>query len=100
MKDQNIKPDERDSVSQSETPVNPEVKRRKKPEPQSSVLKVPLPEDVSQRVSEAVKTLRDRGYECRPEELLKPILLTITQDRIEKLILEHTPDEYYLERAY
>ncbi|HLD99081.1 MAG TPA: hypothetical protein VJB59_02415 [Bdellovibrionota bacterium] len=98
MKEGNVKPENSDS-KQAQDVAEAGVRRKIRQEPQSHLLKITLPEEVSNRVSDALKTLKERGQECKPDELLAPILMTITQERLDKLILQHTPDEYYLEKA-
>jgi hypothetical protein len=79
------------------SPVELGEKRELKSKP--SILKITLPEEVSQIVDDAIKTLRARGHEIRAEELLREELLTITKEKVDKLVLQYTPDEYYLEQA-
>ena len=84
----------------AEEPKVPSVrKRRTRIEVQSSALKVALPEDVSNLVSATLSTLKERGRDIRAEELLHSVFTMITQKRLDQLLLEHTPDEYYLQRA-
>lgn len=81
-------------------PSVPVVRKcRKRIEAQSSALKVALPEDVSHLVSATLNTLRERGRDMGAEELLHSVFTMITQKRLDHLLLEYTPDEYYLQRA-
>lgn len=89
-----------DTLSIPETAaVAEEASQKKEPQQKSGVIKVALPDDVSQMVSAAIKTLRDRGQEIKAEELLRGLFLSITKENVDRLVLEHTPDEYYLEEA-
>jgi hypothetical protein len=77
----------------------PKTNRKKEAAPKTENVgaKINLPAEMSQKVQEALATLRERGYAGKAEDFLAILWDQVTDEWCEVRVEALTPDEFYLD---